>query len=197
MCLNQSLKELEIILKNFKDAFAKWIASRWNSREPVSRIMAAVSPTPLEPLPVVLMASGAVFITKRSICDFPQLGSPTKSTSIRYKYKKLCESRTLMSPLKWVPLDKFFSSEEESLSFKVGKRSQKAFERAEGPLRLTSAAAAQPLPSRDLTLQPPRRDFGTRATNRRSKRSGQELKGILQKSSEHTSDREMKRKERR
>ena len=106
-----------------------------------SRIMAAVSPTPLEPRPVVLMAKGAsrdrcysgkdgkstsckngcdhlffvfwvfltcklkvckavpvrrqvnrsqfkdlnfqvptVFITKRSICDFPQEGSPTSST---------------------------------------------------------------------------------------------------------------------
>mmetsp|Transcript_8874 Transcript_8874/g.27591 ORF Transcript_8874/g.27591 Transcript_8874/m.27591 type:complete len:213 (-) Transcript_8874:838-1476(-) len=70
-------------------------ASRLNSREPCSRIMAAVRPTPLEPRPVVLTASGAMFMTKRSICDFPQEGSPTSST--------------LMSPRRCVPLARFFS----------------------------------------------------------------------------------------
>mmetsp|Transcript_34880 Transcript_34880/g.108486 ORF Transcript_34880/g.108486 Transcript_34880/m.108486 type:complete len:214 (+) Transcript_34880:1299-1940(+) len=70
-------------------------ASRVNSLEPASRIMAAVRPTPLEPLPVVLTASGEMFMTKRSICDFPQDGSPTNST--------------LMSPRRCVPLARFFS----------------------------------------------------------------------------------------
>mmetsp|Transcript_36893 Transcript_36893/g.113694 ORF Transcript_36893/g.113694 Transcript_36893/m.113694 type:complete len:213 (+) Transcript_36893:1097-1735(+) len=70
-------------------------ASRVNSREPGSFVMAAVSPTPLEPRPVVLMASGAVFMTKRSICDLPQDGSPTSST--------------LMSPRRCVPFERFFS----------------------------------------------------------------------------------------
>mmetsp|Transcript_42241 Transcript_42241/g.97780 ORF Transcript_42241/g.97780 Transcript_42241/m.97780 type:complete len:213 (+) Transcript_42241:1055-1693(+) len=70
-------------------------ASRLNSREPGSRTMAAVSPTPLEPRPVVLTARGAMFMTKRSICDFPHEGSPTSST--------------LMSPRRCVPFAKFFS----------------------------------------------------------------------------------------
>mmetsp|Transcript_116813 Transcript_116813/g.326785 ORF Transcript_116813/g.326785 Transcript_116813/m.326785 type:complete len:241 (-) Transcript_116813:696-1418(-) len=70
-------------------------ASRANSFVAGSRIIAAVRPTPLEPRPVVLMARGAVFITKRSICDLPQEGSPTRST--------------LMSPRRCVPLGRFFS----------------------------------------------------------------------------------------
>mmetsp|Transcript_42322 Transcript_42322/g.122392 ORF Transcript_42322/g.122392 Transcript_42322/m.122392 type:complete len:210 (+) Transcript_42322:1447-2076(+) len=70
-------------------------ASRVNSREPPSRVMAAVRPTPLEPRPVVLTARGAMFITKRSICDLPQEGSPTSST--------------LMSPRRCVPFARFFS----------------------------------------------------------------------------------------
>mmetsp|Transcript_28138 Transcript_28138/g.76182 ORF Transcript_28138/g.76182 Transcript_28138/m.76182 type:complete len:227 (-) Transcript_28138:67-747(-) len=70
-------------------------ASRVNSRAPGSRIIAAVRPTPLEPRPVVLTARGAMFMTKRSICDFPQEGSPTRST--------------LMSPRRCVPLARFFS----------------------------------------------------------------------------------------
>mmetsp|Transcript_100464 Transcript_100464/g.279794 ORF Transcript_100464/g.279794 Transcript_100464/m.279794 type:complete len:258 (-) Transcript_100464:204-977(-) len=70
-------------------------ASSWNSREPGSRVMAAVRPTPLEPRPVVLTACGAMFMTKRSICDLPQEGSPTSST--------------LMSPRRCVPFARFFS----------------------------------------------------------------------------------------
>mmetsp|Transcript_90861 Transcript_90861/g.278157 ORF Transcript_90861/g.278157 Transcript_90861/m.278157 type:complete len:213 (-) Transcript_90861:509-1147(-) len=70
-------------------------ASSVNSRDPGSRTMAAVNPTPLDPRPVVLMASGAVFITNRNICDLPHEGSPTRST--------------LMSPRKCVPFGRFFS----------------------------------------------------------------------------------------
>mmetsp|Transcript_69848 Transcript_69848/g.151945 ORF Transcript_69848/g.151945 Transcript_69848/m.151945 type:complete len:213 (+) Transcript_69848:1119-1757(+) len=70
-------------------------ASRVKSLEPGSRIIAAVRPTPLEPRPVVLMAFCAVFITKRSICDLPHEGSPTR--------------RILMSPRRCVPLARFFS----------------------------------------------------------------------------------------
>mmetsp|Transcript_69417 Transcript_69417/g.203733 ORF Transcript_69417/g.203733 Transcript_69417/m.203733 type:complete len:213 (+) Transcript_69417:1368-2006(+) len=70
-------------------------ASRVNSLVPGSRIIAAVRPTPLDPRPVVLMAPGERFMTKRSICDLPQEGSPTRST--------------LMSPRRWVPLGRFFS----------------------------------------------------------------------------------------
>mmetsp|Transcript_48957 Transcript_48957/g.116437 ORF Transcript_48957/g.116437 Transcript_48957/m.116437 type:complete len:235 (+) Transcript_48957:1111-1815(+) len=79
-------------------------ASRWKSLEFGSLIIAAVRPTPLEPFPVVLMAKGAVFITKRSIWDLPQLGSPTIST--------------LMSPLRWVPLLRFFSTPDSSCNSK-------------------------------------------------------------------------------
>merc|ERR1719174_3672056 len=46
-------------------------------------------------LSVVLTARGAVFITKRSIWDFPHEGSPTKSK--------------FMSPRKCVPFARFFS----------------------------------------------------------------------------------------
>mmetsp|Transcript_98458 Transcript_98458/g.211049 ORF Transcript_98458/g.211049 Transcript_98458/m.211049 type:complete len:235 (-) Transcript_98458:726-1430(-) len=70
-------------------------ASRLNSLLPASLIIAAVRPAPLEPRPVVLTASSDTFITKRSICDFPQEGSPMR--------------RTLISPRKWVPLERFFS----------------------------------------------------------------------------------------
>mmetsp|Transcript_21922 Transcript_21922/g.51246 ORF Transcript_21922/g.51246 Transcript_21922/m.51246 type:complete len:358 (-) Transcript_21922:584-1657(-) len=65
-------------------------ASMLKSLEPGSLITAAVRPTPDDPRPVVLMAGSATFITKRSIWDFPQDGSPTRST--------------LMSPRMCVPV---------------------------------------------------------------------------------------------
>lgn len=55
----------------------------------LSCVTAAVSPTPDEPRPVVLTASGATFMMARNICDLATPGSPT--------------SRQLMSPLRWVP----------------------------------------------------------------------------------------------
>mmetsp|Transcript_61325 Transcript_61325/g.159190 ORF Transcript_61325/g.159190 Transcript_61325/m.159190 type:complete len:217 (+) Transcript_61325:997-1647(+) len=70
-------------------------ASRWKSLEPGSFVIAAVRPTPLEPRPVVAMARGDAFITKRSICDLPHEGSPTR--------------RTLMSPRRCVPFFRFRS----------------------------------------------------------------------------------------
>mmetsp|Transcript_984 Transcript_984/g.2916 ORF Transcript_984/g.2916 Transcript_984/m.2916 type:complete len:215 (+) Transcript_984:5005-5649(+) len=61
----------------------------------LSLVTAAVRPTPLEPLPVVEMDRGAMFITERSIWDLATPGSPTMSK--------------LMSPLRWVPFFRFFS----------------------------------------------------------------------------------------
>lgn len=56
---------------------------------------AAVSPTPEDPLPVVLTDSSATFMTARSSWDLATPGSPT--------------SKQLMSPLKWCPLARFLS----------------------------------------------------------------------------------------
>jgi hypothetical protein len=51
-----------------------------------SVVIAAVRPTPVDPLPLVEMARGATFMTARSSCDLATPGSPT--------------SRQLMSPRK-------------------------------------------------------------------------------------------------
>ena len=60
-------------------------ASKRRSRVSGSEVTAAVRPTPDEPRPEVLTASGAMLSTKRSSCDLAVLGSPM--------------SMTLMSPI--------------------------------------------------------------------------------------------------
>jgi len=77
---------------------ASTIAPASSRRSPVSPsvVTAAVSPTPLLPRPVVLMASGATCMTARSSCDFATEGSPTM--------------RQLMSPRKCPPFFRFFST---------------------------------------------------------------------------------------
>mmetsp|Transcript_5249 Transcript_5249/g.16456 ORF Transcript_5249/g.16456 Transcript_5249/m.16456 type:complete len:234 (-) Transcript_5249:477-1178(-) len=76
--------------------------SRTASPVCVSRVTAAVRPTPDEPRPVVEMASGAMPRANRRICDFAVEGSPTIST--------------LMSPRRCVPLARFFSTPPSSMS---------------------------------------------------------------------------------
>mmetsp|Transcript_26743 Transcript_26743/g.50937 ORF Transcript_26743/g.50937 Transcript_26743/m.50937 type:complete len:214 (-) Transcript_26743:816-1457(-) len=76
---------------------ASTMAPASSRRSPLSLswVTAAVSPTPEEPRPVVLMASGATFMTARIIWDLATEGSPTIST--------------LTSPRRCVPLGRFFS----------------------------------------------------------------------------------------
>mmetsp|Transcript_6 Transcript_6/g.7 ORF Transcript_6/g.7 Transcript_6/m.7 type:complete len:259 (+) Transcript_6:1157-1933(+) len=71
-------------------------ASKCFSPVSLSIVTAAVNPTPDEPLPVVLMAKGAMSMMCRRSCDFAVEGSPTISK--------------LISPLRWVPLGRFFSA---------------------------------------------------------------------------------------
>mmetsp|Transcript_483 Transcript_483/g.1111 ORF Transcript_483/g.1111 Transcript_483/m.1111 type:complete len:235 (+) Transcript_483:1099-1803(+) len=75
-------------------------ASRRRSRVSGSDVTAAVSPTPEEPLPVVLTARGAMPMALRRSWDLAVEGSPTM--------------RMLMSPRRWVPLARFFSQPERS-----------------------------------------------------------------------------------
>merc|ERR1719431_1770142 len=77
---------------------ANTMAPASNLLSPVSWsvVTAAVRPTPDDPLPVVVMALGAVWSTYRSSWDLATLGSPI--------------SRTLISPLSLVPFCKFFST---------------------------------------------------------------------------------------
>lgn len=70
-------------------------ASRLVSPVSWSFFTAAVSPTLEVPRPVVLIASGAVPMTYRKSCDLAVEGSPI--------------SRMLMSPLRCVPVSRFFS----------------------------------------------------------------------------------------
>jgi hypothetical protein len=60
----------------------------------LSLTMAAVRPTPLAPEPVVPTLTSTVVKTHLSICDLAVPGSPIINK--------------LMSPLKWVPLSRFF-----------------------------------------------------------------------------------------
>ena len=66
----------------------------------LSTMTAAVKPTPVVPLPVVFIAKGAMFSMPLSIYDLAIPGSPTIII--------------LISPRKWVPFSKFFSSPESS-----------------------------------------------------------------------------------
>ena len=61
-----------------------------------SEVTAAVKPTPLDPLPVVDTARGAIVMTDLNNWLLAVEGSPTMSI--------------FTSPLKWVPLSKFFST---------------------------------------------------------------------------------------
>lgn len=70
-------------------------ASRRRSLVSGSTVTAAVRPTPVDPRPVVEMASGAMSITDRSSCDFAVEGSPT--------------IMTLMSPRRCVPFSRLRS----------------------------------------------------------------------------------------
>mmetsp|Transcript_7124 Transcript_7124/g.12162 ORF Transcript_7124/g.12162 Transcript_7124/m.12162 type:complete len:279 (-) Transcript_7124:698-1534(-) len=101
-------RSLSLILSNSSiqttPRSASTIAPASSLRSPVSlsAVTAAVRPTPEDPRPVVLMASGARLSTKRSSCDLAVDGSPTIST--------------LMSPLRWVPFTRFFSTPPSSSS---------------------------------------------------------------------------------
>lgn len=61
---------------------AKTIAPASNLLSPVSvsEVTAAVNPTPEEPLPVVVIARGAIDRTYLNSCDFATDGSPINNT---------------------------------------------------------------------------------------------------------------------
>mmetsp|Transcript_10336 Transcript_10336/g.25335 ORF Transcript_10336/g.25335 Transcript_10336/m.25335 type:complete len:212 (+) Transcript_10336:545-1180(+) len=77
-------------------------ASRRRSLVSGSLVTAAVRPTPDDPLPVVLTARGAIPMALRNSWLLAVLGSPTMSM--------------LMSPLRCVPLARFFSHPDSSCS---------------------------------------------------------------------------------
>mmetsp|Transcript_11200 Transcript_11200/g.26701 ORF Transcript_11200/g.26701 Transcript_11200/m.26701 type:complete len:205 (-) Transcript_11200:678-1292(-) len=79
-------------------------ASRRRSFVSSSRVTAAVRPTPDAPRPVVDTACGDTASMNRNSCDLPQDGSPI--------------NKILISPLKWVPLSRFFSAPPKSSSNK-------------------------------------------------------------------------------